>query len=97
MPSAPTTSTIAIAAGSNLGDAVANIRRAFAALSVSPLIKSPCPSPLYQTEPVRVAPDGPDPGGAYVNAAIVATSSATPQQLLALLHQIERQGGRNRA
>lgn len=91
------TRTIAIAAGSNLGDAAASIRRAFAALAASPLIQSARLSPLYQTEPVRVAPDGPDPGGAYVNAAIIAESSATPHRLLDLLHQIERQGGRDRA
>jgi len=97
VPVAPSSRRIAIAAGSNLGNAAASVRRAFDALSKSPLIHAPRLSPLYQTEPVRVSPDGPDPGGAYVNAAIVATSFATPQQLLELLQQIERQGGRDRA
>ncbi len=77
VPHASTPRTIAIAAGSNLGDAAASVRRAFATLAASPLIHAPRLSALYRTAPVRVSPDGPDPGGVYVNAAIIASSSAT--------------------
>lgn len=88
---------VAIAAGSNLGDAAASIRAAFADLDRSPLLEHARLSPLYRTAPVRVSRDGPDPGGDYANAAIVAESSASPEDLLALLHQVERAGGRERA
>ena len=63
----------------------------------SPLITNPRTSSLYRTAPVRVSVDGPDPGGDYINAAIVAESSTSPQELLALLQRIEREGGRDRA
>jgi len=89
--------TISIAAGANQGDAVASVRSAFAALARSALISGARLSPLYRTAPVRVGAQGPDPGGDYVNAAIVAESSASPEALLALLHEIEQRGGRNRA
>jgi 2-amino-4-hydroxy-6-hydroxymethyldihydropteridine diphosphokinase len=97
VPPAPASRTIALAAGSNLGDAAASIRRAFDALRTSPHIRAPRLSPLYRTAAVRVTPTGPDPGGEFVNAAVVAESSASPQELLALLHEIERRGGRDRA
>lgn len=96
MPVPATTRTVAIAAGGNTGDAAAGIRAAFASLAASPLISHARLSPLYHTAPVRVSPDGPDPGGAYTNAAITAESGADPRELLSLLHQIERTGGRDR-
>lgn len=96
MRTEPLARQIAIAAGSNLGDAAASIRAAFSALAASPLIRNPKLSPLYRTAPVRVSPEGPDPGGEYINAAIFAESSSTPQELLTLLHEVERRGGRDR-
>ncbi|HYD01250.1 MAG TPA: 2-amino-4-hydroxy-6-hydroxymethyldihydropteridine diphosphokinase [Phycisphaerales bacterium] len=87
---------VAIAAGANLGDPAAQIRAAFGALAHSSLISNATLSPLYRTAPVRVVADGPDPGGEYVNAAIVAESNASPEALLALLHDVERRGGRDR-
>jgi 2-amino-4-hydroxy-6-hydroxymethyldihydropteridine diphosphokinase len=87
---------VAVAAGGNLGDPAAAIREAFAALSQSALLTNLRLSSLYRTAPVRVSADAPDPGGAYVNAAIVAESSASPRTLLALLHRLELRLGRSR-
>jgi 2-amino-4-hydroxy-6-hydroxymethyldihydropteridine diphosphokinase len=94
--SVPAPRHIAIAAGANLGDPAGSIRNAFAALTRSALIVDAKLSPLYRTAPVRVRSGGPDPGGEYVNAAIVAESAASPEALLALLHDVELRGGRDR-
>jgi len=88
---------IAVAAGANLGDSAGAVRRAFAAVAASPLVRDARLSPLYRTAPVRVSAGAPDPGGEYVNAAIVAESAADPVELLAMLQGVERGLGRDRA
>lgn len=88
---------VAIAAGANVGDAAASVRAAFDEIMASGIVENPRLSPLYRTAPVRVSTNGPDPGGPYVNATIVGESSADPENLLAILHEIERGAGRDRA
>lgn len=95
-PSEGPTRPVALAAGANLGDAAGAVRAAFDELRRSPLLRCARLSRLYRTAPVRVSADAPDPGGEYINAAIVAESSAAPAELLALLHRVERTGGRDR-
>ena len=80
-----------IALGSNLGDSIANIKRAFADLehlSASPIQKSS----LWRSTPV----DCPDGSPDFINAvvAIESLGNEMPESLLAKLQQLEIQFGR---
>jgi 2-amino-4-hydroxy-6-hydroxymethyldihydropteridine diphosphokinase len=80
-----------IALGSNLGDSVALIDRAIAALekvSDQPVLRSS----LWKSKPVDCPPGSPD----FVNAvvAIKPSPTDTPENLLGKLQAIERQLGR---
>ncbi|MFT3686076.1 MAG: 2-amino-4-hydroxy-6-hydroxymethyldihydropteridine diphosphokinase [Phycisphaerales bacterium] len=88
--------SVAIAVGGNLGDVAIAIHAALERLRRSVLLSDVRLSSLYRTAPVRVSADAPDPGGAYINAAIAAESAASPHALLALLHDVERDLGRSR-
>lgn len=88
---------MAVAAGGNTGDAAGTIRGAAAALARSGLLRAVRLSALYRTAPVRVSADAPDPGGDYINAAVVAESAGSPAEILSLLHAVERAFGRDRS
>ena len=80
-----------IALGSNLGDSIANIKRAFAELehfSVSPIQKSS----LWRSTPVDCPEGSPD----FISAAVAIEplGNETPESLLAKLQQLEIQFGR---
>ena len=80
-----------IALGSNLGDSVALIHEAFAALeklSAAPL----CKSSLWQTTPVDCPPGSPP----FINAAVALTPlpEETPESLAEKLFAMERDFGR---
>ena len=80
-----------IALGSNLGDSPTILREAMARLqefSAAPLKKSS----LWQTAPVDCPPGSP----LFVNAVVALTPRAgeTPESLLAKLHALEKEFGR---
>jgi 2-amino-4-hydroxy-6-hydroxymethyldihydropteridine diphosphokinase len=79
-----------IGLGANLGDAAATLRAAFAALSALPRTRLLARSSLYRTAPVDAT--GPD----YLNAVAQIATGLSAQELLAQLHAIERQHGRER-
>ena len=80
-----------IALGSNLGDRLAHLRVACAAvrlLHTGP--DAPLVSPIYETDPVDCAPDSP----AYLNAVIEIGHEGGALGLLRALQQIEHREGR---
>lgn len=84
----------AIALGSNLGDRRAHIEAAFCALSRVPGIKLLARGPILETAPLTKA--GVNSGGPYLNSAAVIRTTLEAHQLLARLHHIERDHGRER-
>jgi 2-amino-4-hydroxy-6-hydroxymethyldihydropteridine diphosphokinase len=77
----------AIGIGSNVGDAGANVRRAFERLAE--LGKVVACSPLYRSEPWGVIDQPP-----FVNAAALVETELQPRALLAALKRIEAEEGR---
>jgi 2-amino-4-hydroxy-6-hydroxymethyldihydropteridine diphosphokinase len=85
-----TSTRVAIAFGSNLGD-----REAHLALGLSALpgfITNLKQSSWYETDPVGVSPDQPR----YLNGVVVGETSLTARELLHRLLQIEELAGRKR-
>ncbi len=87
--------TAAIALGSNLGDRHANLTRATELLAATVGISHLRSSEFIETTPLRVG--SADPGGAYLNAAVVVTTTLPPCALLQTLQTIEQTMGRDRA
>jgi 2-amino-4-hydroxy-6-hydroxymethyldihydropteridine diphosphokinase len=80
-----------IALGSNLGDRLANLRRARALVLAAPGVSGPViDSRVYETEPVQSAADA----GAYLNAVIEVEYEGQPITLLDGLQRIEAELGR---
>ena len=83
-----------IALGSNLGDRIAHLRAACAAVRLLHAgSEPPLLSPIYETEPVDSAPDTP----AYLNAVIEIECTRGALALLRALQQIEHREGRPEA
>ena len=81
----------AIGLGSNLGDRLASLRDARAALSRAAAVRVVDASALWETEPV-----GPGEQGLYLNAALALETTLSPRALLDLLLEVERTLGRDR-
>lgn len=83
---------VAIAIGSNLGDRLANCRRARKLLLEIDDLRGPVrASRLYETEPIAC-----EPGAApFLNGVIEVEYGGAPQTLLAALQSIEVQMGRS--
>ncbi len=79
---------ILLALGSNLGDRSENLDRARALLAQTIVIHSI--SPIYETEPWGVV-DQPD----FLNQALLAETTISPEALLALVKRIEAAMGRD--
>jgi len=79
--------TVAIALGSNLGDRLANLRAAVAALQ--PFFAVTAASPIYET-PAAYVTDQP----AFLNAILLGTTTLEPLDLLHALKQAEATLGR---
>jgi len=82
-------SKIAVALGGNVGNTVVFFQKAIEMLSengVSNIVLSP----FFHTAPVDCPPDTPD----FVNAALIAQTTLTPQELLKLCQKIEQALGR---
>lgn len=82
---------VAIGAGSNVGDPLANIRLAASRLENAGL-KNLALSPFYGTKPVDCVPGTPD----FVNAAMVGSWPSSIDKLLATCKAIEEAIGRPR-
>jgi dihydroneopterin aldolase/2-amino-4-hydroxy-6-hydroxymethyldihydropteridine diphosphokinase len=82
---------VVVALGTNLGDRLATLRGAVDALDAVPGLTVQVVSPMVETDPVG-GPEQPD----YLNAVLVATTSLTPSDLLAELHNVEAGYGRSR-
>ena len=80
-----------LALGSNLGDRLANLRRAVELLDATPGVDVMRSSRVYETEPV-----GP-PQPAYLNAVVEVETELEPHQLLAAAQAVEEALGRVRA
>lgn len=86
---------VVLALGSNLGDRVATVRAALAALSAEPGIRVEAVSPLYETPAVRpegVSAEAP----AYLNAVARIHTILDPLALLAAANRVEDALGRVR-
>ena len=77
--------------GSNLGDRVANVERALAALRELAVAGELARSPLYES-----APMGPSDQPDYVNGVCAFETEHAPGELLVELQRIEREAGRVR-
>lgn len=84
--------TVFLALGSNEGDRLTYLTRAISALKEHPSITFIKSSEIFETEPVGGPPNQQD----YLNAAVEIETSLSPQDLLAVLRQIENEFGRVR-
>lgn len=84
-------STAYIALGANLGDPVATVNAAFAALAALPQTRLLATSALYRTAPVGIT-EQPE----FINAAARVDTELAPEALLDQLLAIEQQFGRIR-
>lgn len=82
-----------IGAGSNLGDRLTTLRKAYAVLGSSAGIEKILSSAFYETDPVGGPPDSPK----FLNAVWAVETELSPRQCLALLQDIENRFGRTRS
>ena len=80
-----------IGIGGNLGNVVACLRRAVAAMDAFPRTRMRCVSAAYRNPPM-----GPSPQPHYVNAVAALDTELAPLQLLLHLQQVEHDEGRER-
>ena len=85
-----------IALGSNLENPVAQVEKAFIALTHLPKTKLIQKSSLYRTAPVDCIDDPQNPVPDFINAVAELQTELTPHDLLAALHRIENNAGRLR-
>ena len=86
--------TALLSLGSNLGDRLANLRAAFAALEAEIPHTSFVTAPVYETEPVDVPEKW--AGQSYYNTAVALETDLTPDELSVAVHAIEDKLGRKR-
>ena len=82
---------VLLSVGSNLGDRLGTLQGCVTAIGRLPDTDVLAISPVYQTAPVG-GPPQPD----YLNAVLAAATGLRPADLLAALHGIEAQFGRER-
>jgi len=80
--------------GSNLGDRLAALKGAVAALERRERARVIARSPLYETEPVEVPAEW--QGLRFLNAVVILDWPETPDALLAIAHALEAEAGRVR-
>jgi 2-amino-4-hydroxy-6-hydroxymethyldihydropteridine diphosphokinase len=78
--------------GSNVGDRMAHINGAVAAIGRTPGVTVRLVSSLHETEPIG----GPPGQGIFLNAVALLETQLEPVELLCVLQQIEVQFGRER-
>ena len=90
------TTVAVVALGSNLGDRGATLEDAVRQIARLPLVDHVRVSSTRET--VALRPDGPDPEApTYLNAVALVSTRLAPSVLLAMLHKIEADHGRERA
>lgn len=87
-PAGPVPAVLAL--GSNLGDRVATLRSAVAALDAADGVHVVRVSPVVETDPV--GPEQPD----YLNAVVLVETTLSPLALLAACQRVEDAHGRER-
>ena len=87
--------TAYIALGANLGDAVAALQQAVAALNIFPNCAVKKTSSFYKTAPQEILPEH-APGDDYINAVVEIETQLPAPTLLQHLQQIELAAGRER-
>jgi len=80
-----------VALGSNVGDRAAHLAHARARLAALPRTRL-----LNESRVEETAPLGPVPQGAYLNQMVLLETTLDPAELLAHLHAIEAERGRER-
>lgn len=85
---------IGLSFGSNLGDRLRHLREARRRIASIPGVRIEAESPVYETEPVDVAP--PYREAAFLNAVLIVESEMEPRMLARELHRIEAEMGRVR-
>ena len=80
-----------VALGSNLGDRDAQLRAARARIARLERTRVVAASAIEETAPI-----GPPGQGAYLNQMLAVETELAPSELLAALHAIERDAGRER-
>ncbi|WP_100812268.1 MULTISPECIES: 2-amino-4-hydroxy-6-hydroxymethyldihydropteridine diphosphokinase [unclassified Microbacterium] len=89
------TTVAVVALGSNLGDRGATLEDAVREIARLPLVDHVRISPTRET--IALRPDGPDASApAYLNAVALVSTRLAPSVLLAMLHRIETEHGRQR-
>jgi len=88
----PTAATAYVALGANLGNPLATLQAALAALAEIPATALVSSSSLYRTAPVGLKHQ-PD----FINAVAMLQTALTPSQLLEALFDIEASFGRSRS
>ncbi len=86
--------TAFVAVGSNLGDRIAHLRYAVAALRRAPILEVVAVSPVYESSAHTSAPGEEQPD--FLNAVVEVRTALDPHALLAYCKRIERARGRNR-
>mgnify|MGYP001059730636 FL=1 len=90
------TTVAVVALGSNLGDRGTTLENAVREIARLPLVDHVRVSSTRET--VALRPDGPDASApAYLNAVALVSTRLAPSVLLAMLHRIEAEHGRERA
>ena len=92
IPNMETTTTAYLGIGANLGDRLEALRDARAALQKEPAVTVVASAPLYETAAVG-GPEGQPP---YLNSVLKIATVYSPERLLELCHQVEKEFGRQR-
>ncbi len=90
----PAKNEIAIALGTNLGNRLANLRRAHAMLAQWPEAHLTETAPVYQTLPIDVPPEFTNQ--LFLNSIVLIKTAADPERVLDMAHAIEQGLGRDR-
>lgn len=85
----------AFSLGSNLGDRLATLREAARQIQALPGVRLLAAAPLYETEPVGVAPGTSQP--LYLNTVLIVDAPDDPDALSNAIHAIEDALGRVRS
>ena len=88
--------TAYIALGANLGDAVATLQQAVAAINTLPDCVVKKTSSLYKSAPLDMLPEH-APGDDYINAVVEIETKLSAPTLLQHLQQLEDAAGRERS
>lgn len=91
---APSSASIVLALGANVGDAPTTLAAAIEALIDDPRVDVREVSPLFRTKPV-LAP-GQKSQDDYWNAVVLASTDCAPREVLALAHELESAAKRER-